>query len=372
MSHDRINWQRIKVGCRYVEKYLFEGLISAYKFNHSPLKPLEVFCEITYNCNLKCPTCFRWTTVEDRDELGLEDWKAVISKLKNWIGTYNLFFSGGEPFLREDIIEVIKFASGLGIPVSVVSNGSLINKVLAKKIVSSGLFGLTLSLNSLNSETHNKTRGTAGSFDEVMRAIENLRERGKMKLNIAATVMSENIHDLVELAEFVKRERLDSINYQPVMPTSAIPILDENGKPKKLPSGTFYKTLGREPEVIKEVFDRLALMREEGYPINNMPKHMTYIVRYLQNPENPEIIKYPCKIGPKNFVIDPFGNVRICSMMEPMGNIRDTEPQKLWNSDKAVKQRVNIRNCKEPCRLFTCNFKELDLWYQLKKMYKRV
>ena len=371
MPHDRINWQRIRVGCRYVEKYLVEGLLSAYKFNHSPLKPLEVFCEITYKCNLKCPTCFRWTTVEDRDELGLEDWKAAISKLEKWVGTFNLFVSGGEPFLRDDMIEIIKFASGLGITVSVVSNGSLIDKTLAKRIVSSGLFGLTLSLNSMNPKTHNKTRGTAGSFDEVMRAIENLRERGKMRLNIAATVMAENINDLVGLAEFVKKEGLDSINYQPLMPASAIPILDEKGNPKKLPPGKFYQTLGREPEVVKEVFTKLKRMRENGYPINNMPKHMDYMVRYLQNHGDPEVMKYPCKIGPKNFVIDPFGNVRICPMMEPIGNIRDDLPQAFWNSDKALEQRENIRGCKEPCRLFTCNFKELDLWYQLKKMYMR-
>ena len=94
MPHDRINWQRIRVGCRYVEKYLVEGLLSAYKFNRSPLKPLEIFCEITYKCNLKCPTCFRWTTGESKDELGLEDWKAVILKLKKWVGTFNLFISG--------------------------------------------------------------------------------------------------------------------------------------------------------------------------------------------------------------------------------------------------------------------------------------
>jgi radical SAM protein with 4Fe4S-binding SPASM domain len=83
-----------------------------------------------------------------------------------------------------------------------------------------------------------------------------------------------------------------------------------------------------------------------------------YMSRYLKDPKDPDILNMPCKIGHKNFLVDPFGNVRICSLMEPIGNLRDELPGKIWNSEKARNQRRKIRECTKPCRLLTCTFKE--------------
>ena len=122
---------RAKLGVRYVREYLMDEFAVAYDRTYLPAKPLDVICEISYICNLACPTCFRWTSKPDEHELNTEEWKGVLTKLKAWLGTFNLTFTGGEPFLRKDLLDILKFASGNGIITNVVSNGSLIDKTLA-------------------------------------------------------------------------------------------------------------------------------------------------------------------------------------------------------------------------------------------------
>src|SRR5215467_13569315 len=166
---------RARLGLNYIGKYLKDEFVDTSDPKSVPSRPVDVGMEITYICNLACPTCFRWTSKPDEHELTTEEWKGVIRKLKAWLGTFNLTFTGGEPFLRKDLLDIFRFAADNGIVTGVVSNGSLIDKTLAKKIVDSGLDGLCLSLNSLKRHIHNETRGTNGSYDEVMTAIENVK-----------------------------------------------------------------------------------------------------------------------------------------------------------------------------------------------------
>lgn len=363
----RKSTHRVRLGIRYVLKYLLDGLLRAWNLNRSPLKPLDVLCEITYACNLRCPTCFRWTSKPQENELTCEQWKAVVEKLSNWLGTFNLSIGGGEPFLRQDMSSIIRFASEKGIVVSVVSNGSLIDKTLGGEIVSSGLDSLNLSLNSLNPEIHNSTRGTGSSFEEVMRAIESLGDRMDMRLTISTTVMRENVNDLVGLVEFVISEGLDGINFQPLMEAWTFPVFDREGKGSEFREGLLYSGLGKDTAHIDEVFTRLIEMKKGGARINNSIKHLRAMSKYLKDPQDPEVLGIPCKIGPKNFFIDPFGNVRICSIMDPVGNIENEDPRKIWNAEKARMQREKIRKCGKACRLLNCNFKELDFLWRFRR-----
>jgi MoaA/NifB/PqqE/SkfB family radical SAM enzyme len=366
--------QRAKLGVRYVREYMMDEVAAAYDRDFLPSKPLDVICEISYICNLACPTCFRWTSKPDEHELDLEQWKGVITKLKEWLGTFNLTFTGGEPFLRKDLLDIFKFANENGIVTGVVSNGSLIDKTLAKEIVDSGLDGLCLSLNSLKRHIHNETRGTNGSYDEVMTAIENTKAvKEGMRLSLSTTVVRENIGELVEMVEFVKSTGLYGIHFQPIMPATLLPTYDQDGNFKKLPVGTPYKNLLKKEEVvddeeIDEVFNRLISMAENGDPIISSVGHLKEMAKYLKNPTDPELLEKVCQVGVKNLNIDPFGNVRLCSIMEIVGNITQDLPAEVWRSVNASNQRESIRTCEKFCRIMYCNHKELDF----KQRFRRV
>jgi hypothetical protein len=341
-----------------------------YARTYLPSKPLDVICEISYVCNLECPTCFRWTAKPDEHELTAEQWKAALLKLKQWLGTFNLTFTGGEPFLRKDILDIFRFAADHGIVTGVVSNGSLIDQDLARRIVASGLDGLTLSLNSMVPEIHNKTRGTNGAFDEVMRALDNMQHRQGMRLVLSTTIVKDSISGLIDVVEFVKARGLYGINFQPIMPASILPIFNKDGQTRKMAVGSPYKALLEKTETahIDGVFDRLVSMKARGYPILNSEEHLREMAKYLKDPTTPEILEKVCKVGIKNLNIDPFGNVRLCSIMDVVGNITTDAPQDIWRSVNAADEREQIRTCDKTCRLMFCNYKKLDFKYKAKRV----
>jgi MoaA/NifB/PqqE/SkfB family radical SAM enzyme len=366
--------QRATLGLRYVKEYMIDEIADAYDRSYLPAKPLDVICEISYVCNLECPTCFRWTSKPDEHELTAEQWKSVLAKLKDWLGTFNLTFTGGEPFLRKDILDIFKFASANGIVTQVVSNGSFIDKTLAAKIIASGLDGLTLSLNSMVPEIHNKTRGTSGAFDEVMAAIDNLQDRKGMRLSLSTTIVKDGINGLIDVIKFAKAKDIYGVNFQPIMPATILPVFNKNGDARKTSPGTPYRDLLKNKEDLRidDVFNRLLRMKEHGYPILNSSDHLKEIAKYLKDPTNPEILEKVCKVGVKNFNIDPFGNVRLCSIMEIVGNITKDSPADIWRSANAAHQRETIRTCDKTCRLMFCNFKQLDLKYKAKRVINSI
>ena len=361
---------RTKLGLRYVKEYLMDEVSEGYGRTYLPSRPLDVICEISYVCNLECPTCFRWTAKPDEHELTAEQWKAALLKLRNWLGTFNLTFTGGEPFLRKDILEIFRFAANNGIVTGVVSNGSLIDKELARKIVASGLDGLTLSLNSMVPEIHNKTRGTNAAFDEVMRALDNMQDRNGMRLVLSTTIVKDSVKGLIDVVEFVKKRGLYGINFQPIMPASILPIYDKNGHTRKMAIGSPFKALLEQKDNahIDDVFSRLLSMKANGYPILNSEEHLREMAKYLKDPTTPEILEKVCKVGIKNLNIDPFGNVRLCSIMGVVGNVLTDEPENIWRSVNAAQQREEIRTCDKTCRLMFCNYKKLDFKYKAKRV----
>lgn len=362
--------QRTKLGVRYVKEYLMDEVSEGYGRTYLPSKPLDVICEISYVCNLECPTCFRWTAKPDEHELTAEQWKGALLKLKNWLGTFNLTFTGGEPFLRKDILDIFRFAADNGIVTGVVSNGSLIDKDLARRIVASGLDGLTLSLNSMIPEVHNKTRGTNAAFNEVMTAIDNMQDRRGMRLVLSTTIVKDSIPGLVDVVEFVKARGLYGLNFQPIMPASILPIFNKDGQTRKIAMGSPFKALLTQTENthIDGVFDRLISMKAKGYPILNSAEHLQEIAKYLKDPTNPEILDKVCKVGIKNLNVDPFGNVRLCSIMDIVGNIVTDSPEMVWRSMQAAQQREQIRTCDKTCRLMFCNYKKLDFKYKARRV----
>jgi MoaA/NifB/PqqE/SkfB family radical SAM enzyme len=362
--------QRATLGARYVKEYLMEGVSEGYERTYVPAKPLDVICEVTYVCNLECPTCFRWTSKPDEHELTAEQWKSVLAKLKGWLGPFNLTFTGGEPFLRPDLLEIFRFAADNGIVTGVVSNGSLIDQALARRIVASGLDGLTLSLNSLDPDVHNKTRGTKTAFAEVMTALDNLRDRDGMRLVLSTTILKDNIAGLPDVIEFARARGLYGVNFQPIMPATILPVFNKEGQTVKFSVGSPFRDLlqRKESGLIDDVFGRLVAMKERGYPILNSSRHLLQIAKYLKDPTSPEILADVCQVGIRNLNIDPFGNVRLCSIMESVGNIAHESPAQIWQSANAATERENIRTCDNTCRLMFCNYKELDFKFKAKRV----
>jgi len=119
--------------------------------------PLRVSLNITRKCNLRCKDCFADAGSSDTNELTTKELFYLINQMKD-AGTFFLAIGGGEPLLRNDLFRVIEYARENFIAVSIVTNGLLINKEIAKKLNELDLDKISISIDGLE-KNHNYIRG---------------------------------------------------------------------------------------------------------------------------------------------------------------------------------------------------------------------
>ncbi|MCD7779592.1 MAG: radical SAM protein [Candidatus Gastranaerophilales bacterium] len=336
--------------------------------NNNLEKPQQITFDITDRCQMKCVTCSKWkTTPSDviSKELTTDEWKKVLSDLRNWLGEGFWFcFSGGEPFLRQDIFELAEYADSLGIKVASMSNAFSIQN-LYEKIINSPIQSLNISLNAVNNPViHDESRGRHGSYEKALDAIMTLKKlrdekHSSLGINIATIVFPENIEEVIPLVEFVTKNKINGImfqllddkesfhgyNYQKGCNTS------EYKMPKELRAK--YKNMAKRAA---EVINRLVEMKMAGHSIYNSYEQLEAMKVFFNNPD--DILKeIKCDVGSTNYAIDPYGDVRLCFNMLPVGNIKENLPEEIWNSEKAKKCRDMTKSCKMYCRMLNCNFK---------------
>ena len=138
-------------------------------------KPVVVW-NVTRRCNLKCVHCYSHS--EDRNysgELSLDEGKSLIEDLARF-GSPVMLFSGGEPLIRKDILDLIRHAAAHGMRAVVSTNGTLITRSLAERLKEIGLSYVGISLDGLET-VHDAFRGIPGTFTRVMTAIAKLPGR---------------------------------------------------------------------------------------------------------------------------------------------------------------------------------------------------
>ena len=142
------------------------------------LPPFMVSYSITTKCNLKCKHCYSASTDEAApDELSTEEAFHLIDDLSKWrIGL--LVIDGGEPLCREDILDVVKYASAKGIRATIGSNGTLIDKTMARKMLDAGVRSIAISVDGADARTHDSFRGVSGVFEQTLKGIEACRSAG--------------------------------------------------------------------------------------------------------------------------------------------------------------------------------------------------
>ena len=336
--------------------------------NETIEKPQQITFDITDRCQMQCVTCSKWKThsidVIDK-ELNTEEWRQVLIDLRSWLGEGFWFcFSGGEPFLRADIFELAEFAHTLGIKVASMTNAFSIQS-LYEKIIDSHIESLNISLNAINNPIiHDLSRGRKGSYEKTLDAIMSLKKlrdekKTNLGINIATIMLPENLEEIVPLVEFVTRNKINGIMFQ---------LLDDkesflgynvqkgcNTQAYKMPKDLRRKYENMSKRAI-EIIDKLIEMKQAGHSIYNSYEQLDAMKVFFNNPD--EILDtIKCDVGSTNYAIDPYGNVRLCFNMEPVGNVKENKPEEIWTSANAQNCRYLTKSCKMYCRMLNCNFK---------------
>ncbi|HEX2987042.1 MAG TPA: TIGR04053 family radical SAM/SPASM domain-containing protein [Chloroflexota bacterium] len=165
--------------------------------------PFTVAWEITEACGLACVHC-RASAQPKRDprELTTEEGYALLDGIKE-MGNPILVVTGGDPLMRRDVFDLIRYGAGKGLRVSLSPSATgLLNEKNLQKAKDAGVVRIHLSLDGSTPEIHDAFRQVHGSFARTLKGIEIAKEIG-MSLQIGTTVTRRNLEDLPALAELM-------------------------------------------------------------------------------------------------------------------------------------------------------------------------
>jgi MoaA/NifB/PqqE/SkfB family radical SAM enzyme len=327
-------------------KHLYK--ILCYKFNIA-YRPLRVNFQLTNHCNLRCPTCSKWKETNPEAELTTQQWRGIINRISRFGLSPLVTLSGGEPFSRTDIFDILGYIADAGLQPVIISNGSLLNEAKISRLRQYPIKQITLSLNGVQAATHDATRGVNGSFAKTFNSLELLAET-QIPVVIETILMKPNMGELIDLVKLARKKKIEGIIFQVLTAANVHNIYDD--KKNSVPEELWYKT---DPFWIDDaaafagLVEELIAMKRNGFPIINSFEQMKYFPLYFSDQRS--IAKLPCTAGISNFMVDPFGRARLCYSLMPIGNILEHKPLDIWRSQAAKDVREQIRSCKATCRL---------------------
>lgn len=304
-----------------------------------------VYVHLTNNCNLKCPYCYNKTDREYKIKmeaqgriaaiLTTDESKALIAGLVN-NGAQHLVFTGGEPLMRPDALELFEYARSLSatLKIEVLTNGILIREDVAEKLCQF-VDMVTISLDGHERHMHELYRGR-NTFAPTVRGIRKLVEvrnrRGQSRPRVALVpaLTDKNIAFMKEIYEFA----LDDLGVD-----GLAPILFQAGNQQEL-------SIQQIPTLVEW---GVAQLKTRDYlktrPVQEGP---------VGTP-TPVVPRNHCGVGEGEFSVDPAGFVYPCQTMHfdefICGNVRDMDIKEIYDTSPVMRRvRTTVVDNLDVCR----------------------
>ena len=185
------------------------GKLPSHLLQFSKDKKPVVVWNVGQRCNLKCVHCYSQSKDEEYPgELNTKEAKAMLDGLAEY-GAPVILFSGGEPLMREDLMELITYAKDKGLRAVISTNGTLITEEKAEELKQFGLSYVGISLDGLK-ETNDKFRGIEGAFDDALQGIRNCLKLG-IKVGLRFTINKRNAQDIPGIFELIEKEKIPRV-----------------------------------------------------------------------------------------------------------------------------------------------------------------
>jgi 12,18-didecarboxysiroheme deacetylase len=240
-------------------------------------KPVVVW-NMTRRCNLKCVHCYAQAKdIEFENELSTEEGKALIDDLAQF-GSPVILFSGGEPTLRKDLPELAAYAREKGMRAVISTNGTLIDRNLAKKLKDVGLSYVGVSLDGIR-ETNDRFRGMKGAFDAALQGLHNCQEEG-IKVGLRFTINKQNVRDIPAIFDLLEEEKIPRICFYHLVYA---------GRGSKMVSEDL--SLEESRQAVDLILERTRELHEKGFPAevltvdNHCDGPYLYMKLLKENPE---------------------------------------------------------------------------------------
>jgi len=171
-------------------------------------RPIVVW-NCTRRCNLCCVHCYSASTgAAGEDELTTDEARKMIDDLAGF-GAPVILFSGGEPLLRGDLLELAAHARAAGLRAVLSTNGTLITADLADRLAQAGLNYVGVSLDGIG-RANDGFRGMDGAFDLALAGMRNCRQAG-VKVGLRLTMTRHNVGQIAAVFDLVGREAIPRV-----------------------------------------------------------------------------------------------------------------------------------------------------------------
>jgi len=286
-------------------------------------------------CNMQCEHCFYWTSLNKKDDLTFDELVTLSESLGK---IENLNLSGGEPFLRKDFGEVCsQFIRHNGVrQIYVPSNGYFTERTI-KQITRTlenpelELFVIELSLDGMP-EFHDTFRVTKNSFRKAMETYDALVELQKqdprLRIHCISTATDKNMGQIRKLTTYLY-ERCPSMDHH------NLAIIRGDRK-----NPTLHGPVLKQYEELYDYVQKLWSPREEGR-YGSIVEPMLQWAKVETIRQQRQVV--PCRAGRLSAVVYANGDVSMCEIHEPLGNLRNQSFSEIWNSEKASKLRNSIK-----------------------------
>ena len=285
--------------------------------------PLRVMFELTHRCNFYCKHCYVPQSYRKKGELKTKDVFSILDQLAE-IGCFYLGFTGGELFIREDIIDILWYAKKKGFEIIIYSNGSLIDETIADKLARLRPNKVDITIPAMSKTAFEKISGVSGSRDKVFKAIELLHKKG-VDLGFKTCVLKDNEKEIEEIQKFA-----DSLGALHRLDTMLSPRLDGSKEP--------YKYRGQ----MKENREQNRLSEKTECQIANTERLAFSTEQHL----------FKCGVGLSQAAITPLGELKMCVMIDyPKYKIltAETSLQNTWGKLKEFVSNI------KPDENYKCN-----------------
>ncbi|MCE5284628.1 MAG: putative heme d1 biosynthesis radical SAM protein NirJ2, partial [Pelosinus sp.] len=283
--------------------------------------------------------CYRDAGCKADEELNTKEAKVLLEQIAR-AGFKIMIFSGGEPLIRPDIVELVEYATSLGLRPVFGTNGTLITLEMAKKLKAAGAMGMGISLDSLNAAKHNEFRRFPGAWEGAVEGMRNCRKAG-LPFQIHTTIMEWNREEIEEITDFAVAEGAVAHHFFFLVPTGRAVSIETESLRAEAYEETLIRILKKQQEVDIELKPTCApqFMR--------IAKQMGMNLRFGRG----------CLAGTSYCIISPKGQVQPCAYLNILlGDVRETPFDEIWRNSEVLK-KLRTLDYKGGCG--ECEYKNL-------------
>jgi radical SAM protein with 4Fe4S-binding SPASM domain len=302
--------------------------------------PTLVSWNVTFRCNLRCAHCYMDARPQKRDdELSFGEGISLIDALKA-AGTRTLILSGGEPLLRDDLLDLIQYGTRKGLHMALGTNGTLIDEDVAVMLKRAGTRKAAISLDSVQDSQHDQFRGKTGAWKKAVEGIRACRD-ADIPVQIHTTVTPANYTEIESILSF--GEELGIRDFQLFF---------------LVPSGRGVWVCDIVPERYEEMI-RGVLQYMGERSISVRPTCAPQFIRIADQMEIPiHTGVRGCVAGLSYCRIYPSGEVTPCPYLPvQVGSVREQPFHEIWNTATVLRELRDFRLLRGRCG--NCSYAEI-------------